>query len=80
MRVQPLLPTARLHIIAGLPGRYRPQERFPRRADTAGVVVRPLSDYEVAACEDTGVRLVPGHARPTSAEIVRGVRLLAGGV
>lgn len=42
---------AGLHVIATLPPRYGPQERFLARLTTAGVTVRPLTDYAHARAE-----------------------------
>ncbi|MGW1979148.1 MocR-like pyridoxine biosynthesis transcription factor PdxR [Streptomyces sp. NPDC001889] len=69
---------AGLHIIASLPARYGPEERFLRRAERAGIAVRPLSAHTVLPGREKGVRLVLGYAQLTPSEIVRGVRLLAG--
>lgn len=76
---------AGLHVIAALPDRYGPQERFLARVSAAGVAVRPLTDYAHAddahACagEDgqRGVRLVLGYAHLPPTRIRAGVQLMA---
>ncbi|WP_306185586.1 PLP-dependent aminotransferase family protein [Streptomyces sp. MK5] len=78
---------AGLHLIADLPGRYGPQDRFLARAGAAGVAVRTLAAYTHAraggrAVEDAteaaggGVRLVLGYAHLSPARIYEGVRLM----
>ncbi|MDX3241110.1 PLP-dependent aminotransferase family protein [Streptomyces sp. ME18-1-4] len=71
---------AGLHVIAGLPRRYGPQERFLERVAAAGVEVRALSAYAHAraAAEDGAaeVRLVLGYAQLSPARIRDGVRLM----
>ncbi|WP_041997895.1 PLP-dependent aminotransferase family protein [Streptomyces sp. AcH 505] len=74
---------AGLHIIARLPARYGPEDAFVRRAAGAGVALRTLAECGAAgrgwsAAADGSVRLVMGYAQLTPAEIVRGVRTLAG--
>ncbi|MFF3885405.1 PLP-dependent aminotransferase family protein [Streptomyces sp. NPDC001914] len=66
---------AGLHVVAALPGRYGPQDRFLARAASAGVVVRPTSHYGATAAD--GVRLVLGYAHLPPARIRDGVRLMA---
>ncbi|MGW4230824.1 MocR-like pyridoxine biosynthesis transcription factor PdxR [Streptomyces sp. NPDC004980] len=68
---------AGLHIIARLPERFGPQPEFLRRADAAGIALRPLSDYGTADADDLTVRLVLGYAHLVPAEIARGIRLLS---
>ncbi|MEU7721046.1 PLP-dependent aminotransferase family protein [Streptomyces tibetensis] len=71
---------AGLHVIAALPQRYGPEERFLTRMAEAGVAVRPLSAY---GHTPTGpgpageVRLVLGYAHVPPARIAEGVRLMA---
>jgi GntR family transcriptional regulator/MocR family aminotransferase len=71
---------AGLHIIARLPARYGPEAAFLRRAAGAGVALRALAEHGSAGPLDGSVRLVMGYAQLTPAEIVRGVRALAGAV
>ncbi|WRZ94281.1 PLP-dependent aminotransferase family protein [Streptomyces sp. NBC_01007] len=66
---------AGLHVVATLPERYGPQDRFLTRADTAGVAVRPAAHYGETAVD--GVRLVLGYAHLPPARIRDGVRLMA---
>jgi len=74
---------AGLHVIAALPRRYGPQERFLARVGAAGVAVRALTDYTHARGEhdrsesDDPIRLVLGYAHQTPARIRIGVRLMA---
>jgi GntR family transcriptional regulator/MocR family aminotransferase len=72
---------AGLHVIAALPHRYGPQEKFLARLAAAGVTVRPLTDYAHARAEPGdeggGVRLVLGYAHLSPARIRDGVRLMA---
>ncbi|MFD5834986.1 PLP-dependent aminotransferase family protein [Streptomyces collinus] len=71
---------AGLHVIATLPQRYGPEERFLARVAEAGVAVRPLSAYAhtpAAPEEAGGVRLVLGYAHVPPARIAAGVRLMA---
>ena len=74
---------AGLHVIATLPRRYGPEERFLARMAEAGVAVRALSAYThtpagPAAAEPAGeVRLVLGYAHVPPARIAEGVRLMA---
>ncbi|SHI45168.1 GntR family transcriptional regulator / MocR family aminotransferase [Streptomyces sp. 3214.6] len=71
---------AGLHVIAGLPRRYGPQERFLERVAAVGVEVRALSAYAHAraGAEDGAaeVRLVLGYAQLSPARIRDGVRLM----
>ncbi|MER8008102.1 PLP-dependent aminotransferase family protein [Streptomyces sp. NPDC094149] len=75
---------AGLHVIAALPARYGPEERFLARVRAAGVAVRPLSAYTHARAEpddgDGGVRLVLGYAHLPPGRIRAGVRLMAAAV
>jgi GntR family transcriptional regulator/MocR family aminotransferase len=69
---------AGLHVIATLPRRYGPQERFVARVAAAGVAVRPLSDCTHARADDSPeVRLVLGYAHLSPGRIRAGVRLMA---
>lgn len=69
---------AGLHVIATLPRRYGPQERFLARVAAAGVAVRPLSDCTHARAEDSAeVRLVIGYAHLSPGRIRAGVGLMA---
>lgn len=68
---------AGLHIIAVLPGRHGPEERFLGRAAAAGVALRPLAYHGTARPDDGRVRLVMGYAHQSPSDITRGVRLLA---
>ncbi|MEU3850952.1 PLP-dependent aminotransferase family protein [Streptomyces sp. NPDC029554] len=71
---------AGLHVIATLPERYGPEDRFLARVAAAGVAVRPLSAYAHAPGEDAGAketRLVLGYAHVPPARIAEGVRLMA---
>ncbi|AXG76686.1 MocR-like pyridoxine biosynthesis transcription factor PdxR [Streptomyces paludis] len=68
---------AGLHVIARLPSRYGPEERFLRRAAEAGVALRPLTAHGAAGPRDGRVRLVLGYAQLSPARIGSGVRLLA---
>ncbi|WP_086732987.1 PLP-dependent aminotransferase family protein [Streptomyces glaucescens] len=72
---------AGLHVIATLPERYGPQDRFLARVAGAGVAVRPLSDCRYRPGGDPGkaaaVRLVVGYAHLSPGRIREGVRLMA---
>ncbi|MFF9075910.1 PLP-dependent aminotransferase family protein [Streptomyces sp. NPDC014735] len=68
---------AGLHVIARLPERYGPEPSFMRRANAAGVALRPLSDCETVPSGSRTVDLLLGHAHLTPHEITRGIRLLA---
>ncbi|MFD8233936.1 PLP-dependent aminotransferase family protein [Streptomyces sp. NPDC059696] len=74
---------AGLHVIATLPRRYGPEERFLARMAEAGVAVRALSAYAhtpagpAAAGTAGDVRLVLGYAHVPPARIAEGVRLMA---
>ncbi|MFF0433455.1 PLP-dependent aminotransferase family protein [Streptomyces sp. NPDC004327] len=69
---------AGLHIIARVPPRYGPTERFLALADAAGVALRPLEEYGTERPDDGAVRLVLGYAHLPETEIARGVALVAG--
>ncbi|MGW0711139.1 MocR-like pyridoxine biosynthesis transcription factor PdxR [Streptomyces sp. NPDC002643] len=66
---------AGLHVIAELPDRYGPLDRFLECAAAAGVAVRGLPQY--GRIRDDGVRLVLGYAHLSPARIREGVRLMA---
>jgi GntR family transcriptional regulator/MocR family aminotransferase len=66
---------AGLHVVAALPDRYGPEDRFLGRAAAAGVEVRPSAHYGGTAAD--GVRLVLGYAHLPPARIRDGVRLMA---
>ncbi|MEU6377315.1 PLP-dependent aminotransferase family protein [Streptomyces sp. NPDC046909] len=69
---------AGLHVIATLPERYGPEERFLARVAATGVAVRPLSDCTHARTDDSAeVRLVLGYAHLSPARIREGVRRMA---
>ncbi|MET9679965.1 PLP-dependent aminotransferase family protein [Streptomyces coeruleorubidus] len=74
---------AGLHVIATLPERYGPEERFLTRVAAAGVAVRPLSAYahprpgREEADGPKRTRLVLGYAHVPPARIHEGVRLMA---
>ncbi|MFD7388629.1 PLP-dependent aminotransferase family protein [Streptomyces sp. NPDC059852] len=72
---------AGLHVIAALPARYGPEERFLARVAAAGVAVHPLTHYTHARAgggeEDAGVRLVLGYAHLPPGRIRAGVRAMA---
>ncbi|MFJ7022001.1 PLP-dependent aminotransferase family protein [Streptomyces sp. NPDC101117] len=72
---------AGLHVIAALPERYGPEERFLARVAAAGVAVQPLTHYTHARAgggeEEAGVRLVLGYAHLSPARIRAGVRVMA---
>jgi GntR family transcriptional regulator/MocR family aminotransferase len=71
---------AGLHVIAALPERYGPQERFLAEVAAAGVTVRPLSDCAHTPAEADGkgeVRLVLGYAHVSPSRIRDGIRMMA---
>ncbi|MFC8141964.1 PLP-dependent aminotransferase family protein [Streptomyces paradoxus] len=71
---------AGLHVIATLPQRYGPEERFLARVAAAGAAVRPLSAYAHTPAgpeRAEEVRLVLGYAHVPPAGIAAGVRLMA---
>ncbi|MFF0790357.1 PLP-dependent aminotransferase family protein [Streptomyces spiralis] len=78
---------AGLHLIAELPGRYGPEDRFLARAGAAGIAVRTLTAYTHARAggpggddgtEEAGggVRLILGYAHLSPSRIHKGVRLM----
>ncbi|MDL5200205.1 PLP-dependent aminotransferase family protein [Streptomyces sp. ALI-76-A] len=72
--------SAGLHVIAALPERYGPQDRFLADLAAAGVAVRPLSDCRHVRTEADGkgtIRLVLGYAHLSPARIRDGVRRMA---
>ncbi|UUU35430.1 PLP-dependent aminotransferase family protein [Streptomyces sp. CA-210063] len=69
---------AGLHVIAALPDRYGPLDRFLERATAAGVAVRGLARY--GRVPDDGVRLVLGYAHLSPARIREGVGVMASAV
>jgi GntR family transcriptional regulator/MocR family aminotransferase len=74
---------AGLHVIAALPKRYGPQERFLTDLAAAGVTVRPLSDCAHTRAGPDGeddVRLVLGYAHLPPTRIREGVRMMAAAV
>ncbi|MGW8761379.1 MocR-like pyridoxine biosynthesis transcription factor PdxR [Streptomyces sp. NPDC055815] len=68
---------AGLHVIARVPARFGPPERFLARAAEAGVALRPLEEYGTARPADGDVRLVIGYAHLAPSAIGTGVRLVA---
>ncbi|MFE2046709.1 PLP-dependent aminotransferase family protein [Streptomyces sp. NPDC059477] len=76
---------AGLHVIATLPARYGPGDRFLARVRDAGVTVRTLEAYahpdaapgQPPSRASPAVRLVLGYAHLTPARIRAGVRLMA---
>ncbi|MFF8510400.1 PLP-dependent aminotransferase family protein [Streptomyces sp. NPDC015492] len=71
---------AGLHVIARVPGRYGPTERFLARAAAAGVVLRPLEEYGTARPGDGDVRLVIGYAHLAPSVVAAGIRAVAAAV
>ncbi|WP_432126760.1 PLP-dependent aminotransferase family protein [Streptomyces sp. bgisy082] len=71
---------AGLHVIARVPARFGPPERFLARAAEAGVALRPLEEYGTARPADGDVRLVIGYAHLPPSAIAEGIGLLAGAV
>ncbi|MFI9122886.1 PLP-dependent aminotransferase family protein [Streptomyces bikiniensis] len=71
---------AGLHVIARVPARFGPPERFLARAAEAGVALRPLEEYGTARPEDGDVRLVIGYAHLSPSTVAEGIGLLAGAV
>ncbi len=71
---------AGLHVIATLPERYGPEERFLARVTEAGVAVRSLADYGHGAGGDDAaakeVRLVLGYAHLTPGRIRAGMEMM----
>ncbi|MFE5944120.1 PLP-dependent aminotransferase family protein [Streptomyces sp. NPDC056480] len=68
---------AGLHVIARVPGRYGPPERFLARSAEAGVALRPLEEYGTARPGDGDVRLVIGYAHLTPPVLTDGIRRVA---
>ncbi|MDI9833459.1 PLP-dependent aminotransferase family protein [Streptomyces sp. KAU_LT] len=71
---------AGLHVIAALPARYGPEERFLARVTAAGVAVCPLTHYthgRAGGGAEEGVRLVLGYAHLPPGRIRAGVRAMA---
>ncbi|MFC9794947.1 PLP-dependent aminotransferase family protein [Streptomyces sp. NPDC127584] len=71
---------AGLHVIARVPGRYGPTERFLARAAAAGVALRPLEEYGTARPGDGEVRLVIGYAHLAPSAVAAGIRAVAAAV
>ncbi|WP_051844308.1 PLP-dependent aminotransferase family protein [Streptomyces globisporus] len=70
---------AGLHVIARVPARFGPPERFLARAAEAGVALRTLEEYGTARPTDEDVRLVIGYAHLAPSAIDTGIRLVAEG-
>ncbi|WP_395359531.1 PLP-dependent aminotransferase family protein [Streptomyces sp. YH02] len=68
---------AGLHVIARVPGRYGPPERFLARSAEAGVALRPLEEYGTARPGDGDVRLVIGYAHLSPSVVTAGIRRVA---
>ncbi|MEU4277445.1 PLP-dependent aminotransferase family protein [Streptomyces tanashiensis] len=68
---------AGLHVIARVPGRFGPPERFLARAAEAGVALRPLEEYGTARPADGDIRLVIGYAHLAPSVIATGIRLVS---
>ncbi|WP_173861622.1 PLP-dependent aminotransferase family protein [Streptomyces aureus] len=68
---------AGLHVIARVPGRYGPPERFLARSAAAGVALRPLEEYGTARPGDGEVRLVIGYAHLAPSVVTAGIRRVA---
>ncbi|MFD8209736.1 PLP-dependent aminotransferase family protein [Streptomyces sp. NPDC059695] len=68
---------AGLHVIARVPARFGPPERFLARAAEAGVALRSLDEYGTARPADGDVRLVVGYAHLTPSAVMTGIRLVA---
>ncbi|WP_078908222.1 PLP-dependent aminotransferase family protein [Streptomyces vietnamensis] len=68
---------AGLHVIARVPARFGPPERFLARAAEAGVALRPLEEYGTARPADGDVRLVIGYAHVAPSAVTTGIRLVA---
>ncbi|MFI8369544.1 PLP-dependent aminotransferase family protein [Streptomyces sp. NPDC085466] len=68
---------AGLHVIARVPARYGPAERFLAEAAGAGVALRVLEEYGTARPSDRAVRLVIGYAHLTPTAIAAGIRRAA---
>ncbi|MFI1716734.1 PLP-dependent aminotransferase family protein [Streptomyces litmocidini] len=70
---------AGLHVIARVPARFGPPERFLARAAEAGVALRTLEEYGTARPADGDVRLVIGYAHLAPSAIDTGIGLVAEG-
>ncbi|MBP2580672.1 GntR family transcriptional regulator/MocR family aminotransferase [Streptomyces sp. PvR006] len=68
---------AGLHVIARVPARYGPPERFLARSAEAGVALRPLEEYGTARPGDGDVRLVLGYAHLAPSVVASGIRRVA---
>ncbi|GAA3051099.1 PLP-dependent aminotransferase family protein [Streptomyces roseofulvus] len=68
---------AGLHVIACLPVRFGPAERFLAHAAGAGVAMRRLEEYGTARPSDGAVRLVIGYAHLAPTAISAGIRRVA---
>ncbi|WP_078944613.1 PLP-dependent aminotransferase family protein [Streptomyces flavochromogenes] len=68
---------AGLHVIARVPGRYGPPERFLARSAQAGVALRALEEYGTARPGDGEVRLVIGYAHLAPSVVAAGIRRVA---
>ncbi|MFF0483511.1 PLP-dependent aminotransferase family protein [Streptomyces sp. NPDC004435] len=64
---------AGLHVIARVPARYGPAERFLAEAARVGVSLRALEEYGTARPSDGAVRLVIGYAHLTPTAIGAGL-------
>ncbi|MFF4170663.1 PLP-dependent aminotransferase family protein [Streptomyces sp. NPDC001744] len=71
---------AGLHVIARVPARFGPTERFLARAAEAGVALRTLEEYGTARPSDGAVRLVIGYAHLPPPVVAEGVGRMAGAV
>jgi GntR family transcriptional regulator/MocR family aminotransferase len=68
---------AGLHAIVALPPRYGPESRLLKAAATAGIALRPLSDYHRSPAPTPDVHLVLGYAHLPPESITRAVELLS---
>ncbi|MER7951808.1 PLP-dependent aminotransferase family protein [Streptomyces sp. NPDC096079] len=68
---------AGLHVIAHVPARFGPPERFRARVAEAGVALRHLEEYGTERPGDGDVRLVIGYAHLSPPALATGVRLVA---
>lgn len=68
---------AGLHAIVTLPPRYGPQPRLLAAATSAGITLRPLSDYQRTPAPAPAPQLVMGYAHLTPESITRAIELLA---
>jgi GntR family transcriptional regulator / MocR family aminotransferase len=67
---------AGLHAIVRLPARYGPPARLLHAATTAGLRIRPLSDYRVTTPDDD-LALVVGYAHLPNESITAAIRTLS---